>query len=101
MALIDRVKLALRISAGNTTFDADEVQPIIDAAKEDLQIGGVKNIDDTDPLVQRAIILYAKGNFGYDDAADRYRVHYAALRDNMALSKKYGDAPEQSGDGDA
>jgi len=50
MALLDDVKLALRISPGTTAYDG-EVQDLIDAAKADLRLSGVDpaKLDESTP----------------------------------------------------
>lgn len=90
------VKTALRISATNTFFDA-EVQGLIDAAKIDLVQSGVdstKANDDTDPLIKRAVIVYCKGYFGYDNPeAARFIDSYVMLKQHLSLASDYnGDA---------
>lgn len=87
MALIDKVKVNIRLSA--TTFDTDEIQPLIDACKAELALAGVTKLDDTDPLIFRAIIYYCKGNFGFDDDGDRYIKAYEHLKLALAASKEY------------
>jgi len=80
-AMFEKVKTALRLKSG--AFD-DEVHGLIAAAIEDLRTMGVHVPDfnpppDAEPpavvapRVQRAIILYCKGHFGYTTAADSAR----------------------------
>lgn len=92
MALIDDVKVNLRIKS--TAFDVSEIQPIIDACKADLKLSGVNKIKENDPLIERAIVLYAKANFGYSEDSDKFMQAYTALKDSLALSGDYngGDA---------
>lgn len=87
MALIDDVRLNLRITS--TAFDAAEIQPLIDACKIDLKLSGVNVIDDSDPLTKRAVILYAKANFGYSADSEKYQKAYNMLKNSMALSGDY------------
>lgn len=87
MALIDDVKVNLRIKS--TAFDATEIQPIIDACKVDLKLSGVNVFKDGDPLLQRAIVLYAKANFGFSTDSERYQKAYDMLKNSMALSGDY------------
>ena len=94
--MFDDVKQALRISASNTAFD-DEVQNLIDAARLDLQQAGVSKtvIDQSeiDPLIKRAVITYAKANFGYDNPeADRFNDAYIMLKQHLSLYGDYKDA---------
>ena len=94
MALIDDVKLALRISS--SAFDS-EVQGLIDAAKADMKLSGVDEtkIIETDPLIKRAIITYVKANFGFDNPeADRLQQAYNMLKAHLTLSQEYTPATE-------
>jgi uncharacterized phage protein (predicted DNA packaging) len=90
MALLDDVKLALRISS--SAFDS-EITDLIEAAKADLQLSGVKQEkadDDNDPLIKRAIIVYCKANFGYDNPeAERFQQSYDMLKQHLSLSYDY------------
>lgn len=96
MALIDDVKTALRISSGTTAFDV-EVDDLMDAAVADLKLSGVDpnkmaevNID---PLIKRAIVIYAKAHFGYGNPdADRLLQSYDMLKAHLTLSKEYTPA---------
>jgi beta-phosphoglucomutase-like phosphatase (HAD superfamily) len=94
--MLDKVKMALRITSA--AFD-DEINGLIAAAKADLRLVGVVSQDieqrseaDTtasDPLILRAIILYAKAGFGYDDNAARYREAYDYLKCALSLAGDY------------
>lgn len=90
MAILDDVKLALRIS--NIAFDG-EIMDLIAAARQDLILSGVistKANDDTDPLIRRAIITYCKANFGYDNPeAERFQQSYDMLKAHLTLSLEY------------
>lgn len=90
MALIDDVKLALRITS--SAFD-NEVEDLIKAARQDLILSGVssnKANDDTDPLIKRAIVVYCKANFGYDNSeAERFQQSYDMLKAHLTLSQEY------------
>jgi uncharacterized phage protein (predicted DNA packaging) len=96
MAMLDDVKKALRISASNTAFDSD-VTGLIAAARADLKLTGVlasKADVDTDPLINRAVQLYCKANFGFDNPdAERLQESYAMLKIHLTLSQEYTVAP--------
>lgn len=83
MALLDKVKTALRVSG--TAFD-DEISDLISAAKCDLQGAGVQ-VKDTDPLHQQAITCFVKSRFGYEDPqqADRYWAAYEQHKIHLAI----------------
>lgn len=69
----------------------DKVQNLIYSAKADLTLSGVHEdkVDDTDPLIRRAVTLYCKANFGYDPFTERYQELYISLKHHLALSVKY------------
>lgn len=83
MALLDKVKTALRVSG--TAFDG-EVADLISAAKCDLQGAGVRVVD-TDPLHQQAIICFCKSRFGYEDPqqSNRFWAAYEAHKTHLAI----------------
>ncbi len=90
MALLDDVKVALRISDTNTAFDG-EVSDLISAAQRDLLVAGIKVTDETDALIKRAIVTYCKAHFGYDNPdADRLLRAYEMLKMHLMLSTEYG-----------
>lgn len=90
MALIDDVKAALRTTSTNQALTT-EIEDIIEACKIDLVQGGVGSpIDDTDKLTKRAIILYAKANYGMSNPdMEKYQKAYDNLKALLALSKTY------------
>jgi len=84
MALFDEVKKYLRIDASDTGFDG-EIQDLIDAAQMDLIEVGVDTLIvhavSIDPLIKRAIVTYAKANFGYEsDSADQLNESYLKIK---------------------
>lgn len=88
--MLNDVKAALRID--DSAFDL-EIQDLIDAAKADLQLSGVSETkvnDSTDPLIKRAIIIYCRAHFDYDDkAADRLLQSYVRLKSHLTLTEEY------------
>ena len=85
--MLEKVKLALRIKA--TSLDS-EITDLIEACKIDLSISGIKVINDTDPLIQRAIIVYCKANFGLDNKeSEKYQLSYDMLKQSLALCSDY------------
>ena len=92
--MLEKVKLALRIKS--TAYDA-EIQALISACKIDLGLAGVLSskietveTDDVDSLIENAIILYCKANFGYDESAPRFAEVYMKQKIAMSLSIEYG-----------
>lgn len=92
--LLVAVKKSLRISAD--IFD-DDLTELIEAAKNDLKMRGVDNIDEDAPLVRQAVKLYCRGNFANGDVKERelYQSRYLDLAGAMSLCRFYegGDEP--------
>ena len=86
MAILDKAKLALRISTD--AFDG-EISDLIDAAKVDLFLGGVVNLDDCDPLITRAVITYVRLHFGQPDDYDRLKRSYDEQKAQMGMATNY------------
>lgn len=92
--LLVAVKKSLRISAD--IFD-DDLTELIEAAKNDLKMRGVDNINEDAPLVRQAVKLYCRGNFANGDVKERelYQSRYLDLAGAMSLCGFYegGDEP--------
>lgn len=91
--MLELVKDALRVS-GN---DLDtEIQHLIDAAKADLKSAGVSEgkINDDDPLIKQAIIVYCKAYFGYDDMGERFAEAYENFKKHLAVALEYTGGAE-------
>ena len=91
--MLDKVKLALRLSG--TALDG-EVSDLINAAIADLRLVGISVPEKGssgeklgDPLLERAIVLYAKAEFGWNNDAERYRKAYDYLKCALSLSGDY------------
>lgn len=88
MAIIDKVKTALRVST--TAYD-DEIQDLIDAAQIDLQIAGVIVPASLDAIVTRAIITYCKMSFGIPDDYDRLKASYDEQKAQLMTATGWTD----------
>ena len=93
--MLQDIKDSLRES-GN---DLDtEILDLIESAKADLILSGVHKdkVVDTDPLIKRAVTVYCKAHFGYDDVklSERFEQSYNSLKQHLTLSTEYtvGDA---------
>lgn len=99
--MLDKVKSALRVKT--SAFD-EEITGLIAAAEADLRLVGVNVPEEPkpteppaegelpsagDPLITRAIILYAKANFGFFDDNEKYRQAYDYLRCALSLAGDY------------
>lgn len=92
MPILDDIKGLMRISLTQTAFDS-ELSDLIAAARSDLMLSGVlavKAVDDTDSLIKRAVSLYCKANFGWDNPdAGRLMASYDMLKMHLTLSMEY------------
>ena len=90
MAMLDDVKIALRVSG--TALDG-EISDLIAAARQDMLLSGVlstKANSNTDPLIKRAIVTYTKANFGWDNPeAEKFQSAYHMLKQHLTLSQEY------------
>lgn len=98
MTLLERAKLALRISKSVTAYD-DEIVALIRASVIDMQVAGVVHSDfdvldaDTETLdyaLLQAILTYIKANFGYVDKSDYERLKAAYDEQKAQLTTATG-----------
>ncbi|QUI24877.1 DNA-packaging protein [Vallitalea pronyensis] len=94
MALIDDVKLALRIS--HTAIDSD-IQDVIDACLMDLKSSGIVIPDEKKEeyaLVKQAVKTYCKANLGLENTeSEKYQRSYDLLKQHMSLIAEFrGDS---------
>lgn len=83
-------KLAVRVSSD--TFDS-EIQDLIAAARKAMEKAGVtseKTLDDSDPLIRRAITVYCKSTFGRDNSeSEKYMRSFREIVRQMQNSTEY------------
>lgn len=90
MALLDDVKLALRVTTN--AYDT-ELNGLIESAKLDLGIAGVVLPTPLDDIVETAIKTYCKMNFGTpnSDVYDRLKASYDEQKAQMSNATGYTD----------
>ena len=85
--MLEKAKIALRVS--NTAFD-DEIENLIESAKIDLQLAGVKSEVlgvVPDAIIERAILTYCKAHFGMANPdSEKYSDSYEHQRTKLSLS---------------
>ena len=85
--MLNDIKTSLRISGNDLDM---EILDLIESAKADLILSGVNKdkVIDTDPLIKRAIIVYCKAHFGYDDSkiVERFEQSYISLMHHLTFS---------------
>lgn len=82
--LINSAKGWLRIGSRD-----EEIRQVMEACLMDLLIGGVAKVDPEDPLIQQALKLYLKSQFGYDSNAETFGQAYEHLKAALALCGDY------------
>ena len=93
MAILDDVKLALRITT--TAFDS-ELTNLINAAKIDLGIAGVTLPETLDAICNLAIVTYCKCNFGQPDDYDRLKASYDEQKAQLSMATGYTTWTDQT-----
>lgn len=86
--MLDKIKLALRITTA--AFDT-EIEDLIAAALADLGLAGIANLDETDPLILRAVTTYCRANFGSPDDYDRLKAAYDEQKAQLQVATGYTD----------
>ena len=89
--MLNKIKLALRIN--NSAYD-DEITDLINACKKELELAGIasSNINENDEMIIRAVTLYCKANFGFDNSdADRYTTSYESIKTFLCTNTQYKD----------
>ena len=93
--MLQDIKDALRVSGDDLDT---EILDLIESAKADLILSGVHKdkVKEDDPLIKRAITVYCKAHFGYEDPklSERFQESYISLKHHLTLSSEYtvGDA---------
>ena len=86
--MLEKGKLALRITT--TAFD-EEISDLIAAAMADLRIAGIVSLEETDPLIIRAVTTYCRANFGSPDEYDRLKGAYDEQKAQLQIATGYTD----------
>ena len=89
MAMIDKVRNALRISVTDNQAINEELNDLIDAAKLDLGIAGVVVPQTDDKIVTKAIITYCKLSFGLPENYDRLNRSYDEQKAQLSNATGY------------
>ena len=88
--LTEKMRAALRISSTSEKI-TEEINDCIAACKADMKNDGVKVIKETDELIIRAITLYCKAEFGFNNNAEQFRKSYdGSVRNGHRRRRKRG-----------
>ncbi len=87
--MLDAVKLAIRPAVKTNAYDAD-IQDLIDAAKADLAVVGIRG-DESDPLIRRAIVTYCRLHFGTPENPDALCQSYKEQKAQLMTASGHTD----------
>ena len=96
MTLLQSAKMALRIVTD--AYDS-EITDLIEAGKADLGVTDVYYIDETDPLIKRAVLTYVRLHFGQPEDYDRMKASYDEQKAQLATSSSYTEWGEANAGG--
>ena len=83
--MLDKAKTDLRIHHDKLNSD---IEANIEACKLDMERVGIDTTK-MDALMEKAIKLYLRWQYNFENQADRYCNAYNHLRNALSLSKKY------------
>lgn len=86
--IVNTIRTALRITGTNAGITA-EINGSIDACRRELEEVGVKNTAETDALIIRAFILYAKADFDFAGKGQQFRASFEQLKGALAMAGDY------------
>lgn len=90
-AIVTAIRTALRISGNNDGITA-EIEASAAACKRELEEVGIINTSDSDALIVRAYILYAKADFDYAGKGEQFRASFVSLKGALAMAEDYNTA---------
>lgn len=90
--MLEAVKGALRVTSSDPII-IQEIEDLIESARMELIQAGVSTENakkDDDPLIKRAIILYAKAHYGLDGPnAERFAESFESLKNHLSQAGDY------------
>lgn len=72
----------------------DEVKQTTAACLLDMKGVGIENIKAEDPLIQQAVKMYLRAQFGYDDKPEIWAASYEHLKAALSLNSDYRKSPD-------
>lgn len=89
--LTEKIRNAVRISSQSVAI-TEEINDTIAAAKARLKEVGVKKLDETDELIVRAIKLFARAEFNFNNKGEQYRECFNMQAMSLSLDSDYNQA---------
>ena len=91
MNLLEKVRVALRISTTDNEAINSELSDLIESAKLDLGIAGVNVPSELDAIVTTAVITYCKMSFGLPEDYDKLKRSYDEQKAQLSNATGYTD----------
>lgn len=91
MDLLEKVRVALRISTTDNEAINSELSDLIESAKLDLGIAGVNVPSELDAIVTTAVITYCKMSFGLPEDYDKLKRSYDEQKAQLSNATGYTD----------
>ena len=88
--ILEKVKLAMHPPIMTKAFD-DDLSRLIGAAKMDLAVAGITNIEPEDDLITQAILTYVLMNFGEPSNYDRLKASYDEQKKQLSMYHVHTD----------
>lgn len=86
--MLEAVKLAMRPAIKTNAYDS-EVLDLIEAAKADLKLAGIQNVEESDPLIRQAIKTYCRLHFGTPENPEMLERAYNAQKGQLQNATGY------------
>lgn len=92
MITVEDIRKSMRIS--HTSLDSD-IQRNMDACLLDMKRVGINIVEnEQDALIGKAMEIYCKADFDYQNKGEQFRKSYESLRDALSLCGDYRKEPD-------
>lgn len=96
--IMEELATVVRMDSFSGTEIQIEIMQLARSAQADLMLGGIKKSkveNFNDPLINRALKLYVKAEFGLDNPdSEKYRDRYETLKKHLMMSSEYVGSEE-------
>ena len=75
----------------------DEIKDLVLSCRKELELVGIYG-DESDPTYYQAVVLYCKGNYGYDEDTDRFRTAVRSAAGRNVVIGRLGKEKENKVD---
>ena len=85
-SLYAKAKAACRVTS---VYYESEIVDLVNAALLDITLGGTYTVDESDPLIIRAVCTYCKMNLGNPENYDRLKASYDEQKAQLGMATGY------------